>query len=244
MHSSTNPLVPTLFTPALMVVLALGLGACQSSPDQASDPVTTQPTDQPTSEPSSAPTPDAAGGTLKAGPPPEGMAVATFAGGCFWCMEPPFEKVDGVQDAISGYTGGKEESPTYKQVAYGRTGHTETVRVIYDPNTITYDDLLDIFWKSMDPTDAGGQFVDRGSQYRPGIFVHNEEQRQAAEASKAKLAASKRFGDKPIVVPIQTAGDFWIAEEYHQDFYKKSTAHYKRYRSGSGRDAFIARYWK
>lgn len=234
---------------AVMFALSLTLAACQSSPDQAPDPKTTEatitePGEAPTSAPASKPAEAGKeGGTLKAGPPPEGMAVATFAGGCFWCMEPPFEKLEGVKDAVSGYTGGKEEAPSYKQVAYGLTGHTESVQVIYDPKEVSYEELVEVFWMSMDPTDDGGQFVDRGSQYRPAIFVHDEAQEKAAEASKAKLIASERFGDEEIVVPIQPAGDFWIAEAYHQDFYKKSSAHYKRYRSGSGRDRFISRYW-
>ena len=176
-------------------------------------------------------------------PPPAGREVAIFAGGCFWCMEPPFEKLDGVDEVYSGFVGGQEPRPAYKDVAYGRTGHTEAVRVIYDPKKITYEALLEVFWKNHDPTDAGGQFVDRGAQYRPGIFYVNEAQRVAAEKSKAALAQSKRFGDEPIVDEITAAGPFWLAEEYHQDFYEKSTDHYKRYRRGSGRDQFIEKHW-
>jgi peptide methionine sulfoxide reductase msrA/msrB len=157
-------------------------------------------------------------------------------------MESPFEKLKGVKEAYSGYTGGPEKSPVYKDVARGRTGHTEAVRVVYDPKLVTYEQLLEVFWRSMDPTDAGGQFVDRGSQYRPGIFVHDEAQRKSAEASKSALQASGRF-DAAIVVPIAQAEDFWLAEQYHQDFYKKDERHYKRYRQGSGRDDFIARFW-
>jgi len=180
--------------------------------------------------------------STEAPPPPAGLAVATFAGGCFWCMEPPFEKVDGVQAVYSGYTGGPERNPTYKQVSHGGTGHTESVRVIYDPKVVSYDKLLDTFWHSMDPTDAGGQFVDRGSQYRPAIFVHDEAQRAAAEKSKAALQASGRFS-APIIVPIVDAGPFWLAEDYHQDFYKKSPDHYHGYRAGSGRDQFLKKVW-
>ncbi|MEM1025958.1 MAG: peptide-methionine (S)-S-oxide reductase MsrA [Myxococcota bacterium] len=186
---------------------------------------------------------EAVGPTQKAPPPAEGLAVATFAGGCFWCMEPPFEKTKGVVSAISGYAGGKEASPAYKAVAYGRTGHRESVQVTYDPKKVSYEELLQVFWRSMDPTDDGGQFVDRGAQYAPGIFVHDAEQRAAAEESKKALGASGRFGDEAIVVPILEAGDFWVAEAYHQDFYKKSSAHYERYRRGSGRDAFLAKHW-
>ena len=181
-------------------------------------------------------------GSQEAPPPGEGLAVATFAGGCFWCMEPPFEKLAGVKAVLSGYTGGPERGPTYRQVSHGSTGHTEAVRVVYAPKVVAYDKLLDTFWRSMDPTDAGGQFVDRGSQYRPAIFVHSAEQRAVADESKAALQASGRFS-APIIVPIQDAGPFWLAEDYHQDFYKKSPDHYKRYRQGSGRDRFIEQVW-
>ncbi len=181
-------------------------------------------------------------GQPEAAPVPEGMAVATFAGGCFWCMEGPFERIDGVSEVLSGYTGGPEKHPTYEQVSRGKTGHTEAVRVIYDPGKVTYDVLLDAFWRSMDPTDAGGQFADRGSQYRPAIFVHTDEQRTKATASKQALEESKRF-DAPIVVPIQDAQTFWVAEDYHQNYYLTNTAHYKRYRKGSGREGFLERTW-
>jgi peptide methionine sulfoxide reductase msrA/msrB len=173
---------------------------------------------------------------------PEGAATATFAGGCFWCMEGPFEKLDGVYTVVSGYTGGPEKNPVYKQVAAGKTGHTEAVRIRYDPATVGYDELLDVYWRQIDPTDAGGQFADRGSQYRPGIFWHDEEQRKLAEASKQELADSGPF-DKPIVVEIVEAGPFYEAEEYHQDYYKKNPGHYNRYRQGSGRGPFLERVW-
>jgi peptide methionine sulfoxide reductase msrA/msrB len=173
---------------------------------------------------------------------PDGAAVATFAGGCFWCMEPPFEKLDGVYAVISGYTGGPEKNPTYKQVSSGRTGHTEAIRIHFDPERIDYAKLLRVFWRNIDPTDARGQFVDRGSQYRPGIYWHDDEQRRLAEASRDELEQSGRF-DKPLATEIEQAGAFWPAEEYHQDFYKKSPDHYKRYRAGSGRDRFIQRVW-
>ena len=173
---------------------------------------------------------------------PENLEVATLAGGCFWCMEPPFEQLPGVYQVISGYTGGPEKDPTYQQVAHGMTGHTEAVQVHFDPNEISYSDILEVYWRNVDPTDAGGQFVDRGKQYRPGIFYHNEEQKQLALASKQKLEDSKRF-DKPIATEITELMAFYPAEEYHQDFYKKSTAHYKGYRWGSGRDQFIDKVW-
>ncbi len=173
---------------------------------------------------------------------PENLEVATLAGGCFWCMEPPFEQLPGVYKVISGYTGGMEKNPTYKQVAHGMTGHTESVQVHYDPSQISYTDILEVFWRNIDPTDGGGQFVDRGKQYRSGIFYHSEEQKQQALASKKKLEASKRFS-RPIVTEITEATEFYPAEEYHQDFYKKSTAHYKGYRWGSGRDQFIDKTW-
>lgn len=168
---------------------------------------------------------------------------AVFAGGCFWCTESNFEKVDGVIEVISGYTGGHVPDPTYEQVSSGGTGHVEAVKVIYNPEKITYEKLLEIFWKQIDPTDAGGQFVDRGPQYRSVIFYSTEEERQLAEASKKRLSATGRF-KKPIVTEITRLGPFYPAEEYHQDFYKKSPIHYNRYRHGSGRDRFLAKVWK
>ncbi len=169
-------------------------------------------------------------------------AKATFAGGCFWCLEPPFEKLAGVSSVVSGYIGGPELNPTYRQVASGQTGHLEAVQVTFDAETIGYQRLLDVYWMQFDPTDAGGSFVDRGHQYTSAIFVHDEEQRRLAEASRTDLAASGRFED-PIVTPVRDAGVFYPAEEYHQDYYRKSPGHYKRYRSGSGRDQFIGAHW-
>ena len=160
-------------------------------------------------------------------------ATATFAGGCFWCIEAPFEKVPGVADAVSGYTGGTEENPTYAQVGSGKTGHTEAVQVHYDPDIVSYEQLLDFFWRQFDPTDAGGSFVDRGSQYRSGIFYENEAQKVAAEESRRRLEESGRF-DKPIVTPIEPLDVFYVAEEYHQDFYKKDPGRYNSYRRGVG----------
>jgi len=167
---------------------------------------------------------------------------AVFAGGCFWCVEPPFDKVDGVLATTVGYTGGPEKNPTYKDVSWGRTGHTEAIHVQFDPEKVTYQQLLEVFWRTMDPTDVGGQFVDRGSQYRPGIFFANDAQKVAAQASKKALSESGRFS-KPIIVPIQAAETFYPAENYHQDFYKKDPGTYYRYRKGSGRDAFINKHW-
>lgn len=175
-------------------------------------------------------------------PMPENLEIATLAGGCFWCMEPPFEQLPGVYQVISGYTGGPEKDPTYEQVARGMTGHTESVQVHFDPKQISYRDVLEVFWRNIDPTDAGGQFVDRGAQYRPGIFYHSEAQKQAALESKAALEASGRF-NKPIVAEITEATVFYPAEDYHQDFYKKSSTHYKGYRWGSGRDQYIDQTW-
>jgi len=167
---------------------------------------------------------------------------ATFAGGCFWCTESDFEKVDGVIEVISGYTGGQTENPTYRSVTSGGTGHFEAVQVQYDPTKVTYQELLDVFWRTVNPTDPGGQFVDRGDQYRTAIFYHTEEQRQLAEASKQELGRSGVF-PKPIVTPILLLDRFYVAEDYHQDYYKKSPFRYKVYRSGSGRDQFLTQVW-
>ncbi|MEE2778034.1 MAG: peptide-methionine (R)-S-oxide reductase MsrB [Acidobacteriota bacterium] len=176
-------------------------------------------------------------------PATEGLARATFAGGCFWCMETPFEKLDGVHEVISGFSGGREVNPSYQQVSSGRTGHTEAVQILFDPTRISYETLLEVYWRQVDPTDTTGQFVDRGRQYRPEIFAHDEAQRAAAETSKAAIASSGRFDD-PIVVPITSFDSFYRAEQYHQDFYKKSPIRYRTYRWGSGRDRFLKRHWK
>ena len=167
---------------------------------------------------------------------------ATFAGGCFWCMETPFEKLDGVTEVISGYTGGKKVNPTYEEVSYGGTGHLESVQIIYDPSKITYSELLDVFWKQIDPTDPNGQFVDRGSQYRSAIFYHNDEQKGFAEKSKEELDKSGKFR-KPVVTEIILASTFYKAEEYHQDYYKKNPIRYKFYRYNSGRDQYLKKIW-
>jgi len=173
---------------------------------------------------------------------PQETHAAVFAGGCFWCTESDFEKVDGVLAVISGYTGGRTANPTYEQVSAGGTGHVEAVKVVYDPDRLTYAQLLQVFWRHVDPTDGGGQFVDRGSQYRGVIFYSTDQERSLAEASKKSLAASGRFG-KPIATEILPLGEFYPAEEYHQDYYKKNPIRYRYYRGGSGRDQFLDRVW-
>ena len=170
------------------------------------------------------------------------QAKATFAGGCFWCIEAPFDKVAGVVSAISGYTGGQRENPTYKEVSSGMTEHIEAVEITFDPATVSYGELLGIYWRQFDPTDAGGSFYDRGHQYTSAIFYHDEEQRAQAEASKRELESSGRF-DKPIVTAIRPAQTFYPAEAYHQDYHVKNAMHYQHYRRGSGRDRFIAATW-
>ncbi|PRO66917.1 peptide-methionine (S)-S-oxide reductase MsrA [Alkalicoccus urumqiensis] len=173
----------------------------------------------------------------------EPWETATFAGGCFWCMEPPFEKLEGVDRVISGYTGGPEENPSYEEVSSGETGHVEAVQVYYDPEVISYNDLLEVFWRQIDPTDDEGQFVDRGEQYASAIFYHDENQQLAAEVSKEELEESGRFDD-PIVTEISEADTFYEAEEYHQNFYEENPVRYDFYRSNSGRDDFIEEYWE
>jgi peptide methionine sulfoxide reductase msrA/msrB len=170
------------------------------------------------------------------------LKQATFAGGCFWCMEPPFEKLPGVSKVISGYTGGKKENPSYKEVATGSTDHAEAIEIHYDSSIISYNDLLEVLWRNIDPTDGSGQFVDRGKQYRPAIFYHNKDQKKLAEKSRDRLKKSKRFTNK-IETRVIKANTFYAAEEYHQDFYKKNTVRYKIYRMGSGRDQFLKKYW-
>jgi len=169
--------------------------------------------------------------------------VATFAGGCFWCVESDFEKVQGVVDVVSGYTGGVEKNPTYRDVSAGETGHLEAVQVRFDPTKVTYEALLDVFWRHVDPTDSGGQFVDRGLQYRTAIFYHTEEQRRMAEVSKQKLESSGRF-TRPVATEILPFSVYYQAEDYHQDYYKRNPDRYKMYRRGSGRDQFLQSIWK
>ena len=170
------------------------------------------------------------------------LKTATLAGGCFWCVEADFEKVDGVVEVISGYSGGNEENPTYEDVSAGRTGHVEAIQVHYDPKKITYRQILDVFWRHVDPTDPGGQFVDRGSHYRTVIFYHDDEQRRLAEDSKRALDNSGRF-KRPMVTEIVKFSKFYPAEDYHQDYYKTHSLRYKFYRLGSGRDQFIKEAW-
>ncbi|PIE57063.1 MAG: methionine sulfoxide reductase [Desulfobulbus propionicus] len=167
---------------------------------------------------------------------------AVFAGGCFWCMEPPFEQTTGVQEVTVGYIGGSTENPTYEEVTSGKTGHYEAVEVIYDPAQVSYAQLLDIFWRQIDPTDGGGQFADRGTQYRTAIFVEDDEQRAAAEASKRRLEQSGKF-TRPVATAILDMAPFYRAEEYHQDYFRKNMAHYTRYKVGSGRAGYLAKTW-
>lgn len=170
------------------------------------------------------------------------LKKATFAGGCFWCMEPPFENLDGVVDVVPGYTGGHKENPTYDEVSSGTTGHVEAVQITYDPTKVSYRKLLAVFWTQIDPTDQSGQFVDRGSQYETAILYHDDEQRRLAEESKAELAKSGRY-EKPIVTEIREFKKFYEAEDYHHDFYKKSPARYKNYKFYSGREEFLKQIW-
>lgn len=174
--------------------------------------------------------------------PPNGLETATFAGGCFWCMQPPFDNAEGVVSTRVGYTGGNVPNPTYAQVSSGTTGHLEAVEVTYDPKRISYEALLKIFWHNIDPIQGDGQFADRGPQYHTAIFYHNEVQHLAAEKSKAELAASGRF-DQPIATKILPAEPFYPAEDYHQHFSEKNPLRYQLYRQGSGRSQYIKRAW-
>ena len=180
--------------------------------------------------------------TRAAEAPAAGLAVATFAAGCFWCVEPPFDKLDGVTETLSGYTQGHVPNPSYRQVSSGGTGHTEAVRVVYDPKKVTYAQLLDVFWRNVDPVDGGGQFCDRGDMYRPGIYFHDDEQKRLAEASKLALRTSGRV-TQPIAVEIKPAGEFYVAEDYHQNYYLKNSVRYQYYRWGCGRDARLEKVW-
>ena len=170
------------------------------------------------------------------------LKLATFAGGCFWCMVKPFDQWDGIEKVVSGYMGGHLENPTYEDVKKGTSGHLEVVQITYNPNIFTYEQLLDIYWMQIDPTDDGGQFHDRGHSYTTAIFTHDEEQRQQAEKSKEALANSGKF-KKPIITPIRPAVTFYIAEDYHQDYYKKEKVHYEEDRAKSGRDEFLENVW-
>ena len=178
--------------------------------------------------------------TLEAPPPLADQAVAVFAGGCFWCMEKPFDKLPGVVSTTSGYTGGEIPGPSYKQVSMHQTRHYEALRVVYNPGLVSYERLLEVFWHNVDPTQSNGQFCDKGDQYRTGVFTSDPAEVKLAEATRA--AAQETLGET-IVTQILPAAPFWIAEEYHQDFYVKSPDHYQRYRTGCGRDRRLQELW-
>lgn len=178
--------------------------------------------------------------TRAAPAPPAGLAVAVFAGGCFWCMEGPLEAIDGVGAVVSGYAGGVIEGPSYREVSSGRTRHIEAVHVTYDPARVDYARLLEVFWHNVDPTQANGQFCDRGGQYRTAIFVANAEERRLAEEGKVRVA--EQLG-RPVVTEIRASAPFWIAEDYHQDYYRTHPSQYRRYRAGCGRDARLRELW-
>ena len=184
----------------------------------------------------------AVGATAQDKPAPAGLEKATFAGGCFWCMEPPFDELAGVVSTTSGYTGGQKKNPTYEEVSSGRTGHAEAVQVVYDPNKVTYAKLLEVFWRNVDPTVKDRQFCDSGNQYRTAIFYYSDKQKREAESSRAQLEKTKPF-KAAIVTPVQAAGDFWPAEEYHQDYYKKNPVRYKFYSTSCGRAARLEELW-
>jgi peptide-methionine (S)-S-oxide reductase len=181
-------------------------------------------------------------GSAEPGPGKANQATAIFAGGCFWCMEPPFDKLDGVISTTSGYTGGHKPDPTYQQVSAGKTGHTEAIEIVYDPDKISYAELLDVFWRNIDPTTVDGQFCDWGSQYRSEIFFNSALQQQLAEKSKSALEKNKPFKE-PVVTAISKASIFYPAEDYHQDYYLKNPVRYKFYRYGCGRDKRLEELW-
>ena len=170
------------------------------------------------------------------------LQKATFAGGCFWCMQPVFDKMKGVVSTTVGYSGGTKENPTYEEVSTGKTGHTEAIEVTYDPSQVSYEELLDGFWTSIDPTDSRGQFADKGSQYRTAIFYRNEEEKRLALESKEKLSKSGKF-DEPVVTEIVPVSKFYKAEDYHQKYYVKNAGHYYLYKVGSGREGFLKKVW-
>lgn len=178
--------------------------------------------------------------TRQAASPRAGLAIATFAGGCFWCMEPPFDKLKGVVSTTSGYTGGRGRNVSYEVVSAGGTGHYEALRVVYDPKKVSYAKLLEVFWRNIDPLDADGQFCDKGEPYRTAIFAHDAAQRQAAEASKARTQSRLK---QPIATMVLPAAEFWEAEEYHQNYYKKNPVRYKFYRFNCGRDQRLDQLW-
>ncbi|MBZ0114676.1 MAG: peptide-methionine (S)-S-oxide reductase MsrA [Thermoanaerobaculia bacterium] len=218
--------------PLLLISVLLVIAAC-SPGGSAPLPTSTSSTETHVAEPKMG---------QPAPAPAEGLAVATFAGGCFWCMEPPFDKLDGVVATTSGYTGGSETAPTYEQVSSGRTGHAEAVLITYDPAKVSYERLLEVFWHNIDPTVENRQFCDRGTQYRTGIFANDAGQLRIAQASLAQLETDKPF-EGEIFTDVASAGPFWPAEDYHQDFYKKDPVRYKTYRFGCGRDARLEVLW-
>ncbi|TVQ05267.1 MAG: peptide-methionine (S)-S-oxide reductase [Leptolyngbya sp. DLM2.Bin27] len=171
------------------------------------------------------------------------LATATFAGGCFWCMEGPFDQLEGVVSTTSGYTGGTKVNPTYSEVSGGGTGHVEAVEVVYDPAQVSYETLLEVFWQNVDPVDPRGQFCDKGSQYQAKIFAHDDQQQTLAEQSKAALSTQKQFQKHPIVTAIEPAQTFYPAEDYHQDYYLKHPLRYKYYRTACGRDRRLVEVW-
>ena len=175
-------------------------------------------------------------------PPAAGLEAAIFAGGCFWCMEPPYDALPGVVSTTSGYTAGRTKNPNYHDVSAGITGHTEAVRVVYDPAKLNYAKLLEVFWRNIDPTAKDRQFCDSGTQYRSGIYTLSPEQKRLADESRAQLEKTKPF-KAPIVTEIVAATEFWAAEDYHQDYYKKNPVRYKLYRTGCGRDARLEELW-
>ena len=225
-------------TSLLMITGAL---ACQSNSGGAQ--TTTHASSAPAAGASSAPAmPADYAAQMGVVTQPEGSALATFAGGCFWCMEAPFDRIDGVLSTTSGYIDGEKEFPTYQEVSSGSTGHTEAIQVVFDPKRISYEKLVEVFWHNIDPTAKDRQFCDAGTQYRSGIYFHDDAQKTAAEASKRKIEEMPAFSGK-VVTPVKAASRFWPAEIYHQDFYKKKPDHYQRYRRGCGRDARLKSLW-
>lgn len=214
----------------LALTLGAGLVLAACSPSTATGPSITSPQE------ASAPTATTAQETL-----PENLKTAVFAGGCFWCVESDFEKLDGVIEAVSGYTGGRTDNPNYKTVSYTETGHYEAVEVTYDSSVVNYGQLLDYYWRHIDPTDPNGQFCDKGSSYRTAIFA-NQTQIEQARQSKNDIAISKPF-DGPVVTEILRLGPFYLAEDYHQDYYKKNPFRYRQYRVGCRRDARLEQLW-
>ncbi len=220
----------------IMIASILMLSGCAADTQSRHDSITTQEDAM-----AEAPMPEEAE-PMERPEDNQGMKKATFAGGCFWCMEKAFEGIEGVTDVVSGYTGGDKPDPTYKEVSTGTTGHYEAVQMKYDPEKISYTDLLNTFWRQIDPTDEEGQFADRGPQYRTAIFYHDEKQKRLAEESKRELHMSGKF-DKPIATEIKQAEEFYMAEEYHQDYWEKHKARYALYALGSGRKAFKENTW-